>query len=282
MPSNPIKMKISPTVEKIIISHKYITMPYPKSKAQLSAIKRRSKRPVRKKTKRAILTKDQAKAVKKLIGEDIAVKDCFRDNTNLGTTMSLQGAANGNAFFSLTNTQAVVGNVAQPAERNGDDIKALNMDLRVNVTFTSIHQQSVRLMLLQFQDTASADIAQVLDATAQDANQPFNVVRGFRLRTPDCKYKILADKVITNTTNAGKVQEGSLIGRVKYCRFYHKFKDSESNMNYVEGIGQGSGPTTNSVYLYACYASPKATNGTNLPDTTAPFLSFACRQRYMK
>jgi hypothetical protein len=242
--------------------------------------RKRSKRS--KPTKHKTLTVRQASAVKKLIGEDIAVKDAFRDNTNLGTSMSLLPTAVGNAFFSLSNVSQVVGNVAQPKERNGDDIKALNMDLRCSITFTARHQQFVRLMLIQFADTASADIGQVLESVQQDGAQPMNVIRSFRFRTPDCKYKILADKVITNTPQAGPPAAGALLGNVKYCRFYHKFKDSESNMNYVEGVGQGTGPTTNAVYLYACYSSPKGTNGVNLPDTTVPYLHFACRQRYMK
>lgn len=255
-------------------------MPFTLRKRKLSALKRKLRKK-KQKPKKGQLTKQQAEAVKDMVGETIAVKDVFKDNTVLTSTMSGAYPHGGNAFFSLSNTSTVVGNNAQPAERLGDSIRALNMDLRVNLTFRSKHQQTVRLLLVQFSDAASADPAQILDATAQDANQPFNVVRGFRLRTPDAKYRIIEDKIVVHNPTSSGDQAGTIIARNKYVRIYHKFKKHEK-MNYVEGQGQGTGPTTNVVYLYACYASPRQADGTLFPDDVAPYISYGCRQRYMK
>ena len=225
------------------------------------------------------LTKTQKGALKKLVKEDVAVKDTFRDSLNLGNTFSLIPTAVGNAFFSLSNTQAVAGGNAQPSERNGDSIHALNMDLRGTVQFYAGNTQKVRLVLVQFQDIDGAAINQVFP-NAYDSSQPYLVVDGFRVRKPDIKYKILKD--ITINYDPKSAAGGSVSGIVKTFRIYHKFSDKESPMNYVTGIGQGTGPTTNVVQLFAVVGSPREQNGNALSTDSAPNISFQCRQRYMK
>ena len=225
------------------------------------------------------LTKTQKGALKKLVKEDVAVKDTFRDATNLSNTFTLIPTSVGNAFFSLTNTQQVVGNQAQPSERNGDSIHALNMDLRGTIQFYAGNTQKVRLVLVQFQDIDGAAINQVFP-NSFSAVEPYLVVDGFRVRKPDIKYKILKD--ITINYDPKSAAGGSVSGVAKSFRIYHKFSDKESPMNYVVGVGQGSGPTTNVVQLFAVVGSPREQNGTILSTDSVPNISFQCRQRYMK
>lgn len=236
------------------------------------------RRPIVKKTGHT-LSQTQKSALKKLVAEDVAVHDAFMDNTAITNTFQLMPTAVGNAFFSLSNVQTVVGNQARPAERNGDSIKALNMDLRGTVTFYAGNSQKVRLLLVQFQDIDGAAIDQVVPNTfAQD--QPFLLVDGFRVRKPDIKYKILKDITIGYDPKAAV--GGGVSSVHKSFRIYHKFSDKESSMNYVVGQGQGTGPTTNVIQLFAVVGSPRQPSGAALATDAAPYLSYQCRQRYMK
>ena len=224
------------------------------------------------------LTKTQISAVKKLVSEDIAVKDTFNDQITLTNTYALVPASpTGNAFFSLSNVQNVVGTHTQPSERSGDSIRALNMDLKIHTVFPGSKQnQRVRYLLIQWQDVDGASISQVYP-NAYDNHQPYVVIDGNRVRNPDVKYKILADRTVTyNPINDGT----NVIG--KSIRIVHKFKPNESKMSYVPGYNQGTGPQTGTVQLFAVYAYPRMVNGSTYPSLAAPHISLSCRQRYMK
>jgi hypothetical protein len=231
----------------------------------------------RKRKPAASITAAQKSALKKIISEDISVFDVAKAYTDLTTTMSRQDSdttSYNGAFFRMPKG-------TQDAARNNDSIKALNLDLRINVRFTSPHQQHARLMLVQFAVNDDVDIAEVLQTTAYSSTNPMNVFNSFKKRHPEIKYKILKDvKVTSNPMGAGASPSDTSVSRDKNIRIYHKFKDSESPMTYV--TDNNAEPVTNVTYLWACYATGKTTAGGNFTNQTAPAISFIARQRYMR
>lgn len=228
------------------------------------------------------LTKTQKQALKNLMGENIAVKDVFRDTSVLYTNYTLIPAVTGqNAFFSLSNQAVVAAGAAQPAEREGDSIKAMNVDIRGRVTFTSSCKQTVRFILVQWEEVPSSNAAgiQQIFPNVYDSYQPFLVIDSFRVRKPEAKYKILADVSVQYTP-----QRVAGLGEAvdKPIRIYHKFKEGEASMNYVPGQGSGTGPQTNCVQLFAVYAEARKPDGTQFINTAAPTWSHMTRMRYMK
>ena len=228
------------------------------------------------------LTKDQKSALKKLIGEDIAVEDVFRDNNVLTQNFTLIPASpTGHAFFSLSNTQNVVGSVAQPSQRDGDSIKAMNLDIRGRVSFHSSSKQTVRFILVQWEEVPANNAAgiQQIFPNVYDNDQPFLVIDSFRVRKPEAKYKILEDVTVRHTPTYHMGAGGAVDVPV---RIYHKFKKGEDTMNYVPGINQGTGPQTNCVQLFAVYAEARKADGTEYTNQEAPLWTHQARMRYMK
>lgn len=228
------------------------------------------------------LTKTQKQALKNLMGENIAVHDGFRDNNSLSQTFTLIPAqTTGHAFFSLSNVQNVVGSITYPAERDGDSIKAMNLDIRGRVTFHSSGKQTVRFLLVQWEEVPANNPAgiQQIFPNVYDNDQPFLVIDSFRVRKPEAKYKILQDITVRHTPTYARAAGGAVDVPV---RIYHKFKKGETTMNYVPGINQGTGPQTNCVQLFACYAEPRKGDGTEYINAEPPMWTHQCRMRYMK
>lgn len=246
---------------------------------------RRTLIPVRRTKKSAMksgLTKTQKQALKNLMGENIAVKDVFRDNAQLYQNFTLIPAVVGqNAMYSLSNVSTVAANRAQPAEREGDSIKAMNIDIRGRVTFTSSCKQTVRFILVQWDEvpTSNANGIQQIFPNTYSNDQPFLVIDSFRVRKPEAKYKILTDVTVSYTPQ----RVGGLGEAVdKPVRIYHKFKESEASMNYTPGIGTGTGPQTNCVQLFSVYAEARKADGTEFINVAPPLWSHQIRMRYMK
>lgn len=241
---------------------------------------RRSSRGTRKRKpakKKATLTVGQKSALKKMINEDIHVIQAHRDMVALSTDMtSIQPVGTyAGCFFKCNGT--VVNNIQ---ERVGESIKALNMDLRINLRFFSKHEQYVRLVLIKFDNRVGATHDQVLDAVNGDNTQPMNVIRSFYKRNPTIKAKVLKD-IVVKSAPTGLGSETGLQSRNKYVRIFHKFKDDESQMTFASKDGNLE-PQTNAIFLFAVYGTGRRTDGTAFSDNPQPAISYHCRERYMK
>ena len=235
----------------------------------------------RKKKNVGQLTKLEAKYVKDIINEEKEYKDIAHAMTDLSTTLaSVQpdGDAAG-PFFTLNGEATVDGAaVTVPAERDGDSVTPLTLDLRVAINFASPHEQFVRLILVSFGDDDGRSGAQILNNTAQTTTNPMRVIQSFRKMNPDIKFNVLEQVTVSSKPNsmAGDETTGS---RTRLVRFFHKFGKG-SKMNYAGTANEE--PDTNAIYLYAVYAQGRLTAGGNYANTVAPSIAYTARQRYIR
>jgi len=240
--------------------------------------------------KRETLTGSQKEALKKMISEEIRVVDAGLLQVGMSRTLTRidTPAAGGIGYTGALYSLAASTESADPLSRNGDSIRALNFDLRICVTFNAAHQQIVRLMVVQFDDSQGVAPASLLEDVGNAGfpnEQPLGLIQSYYKRNPTSgKFRIIADLTMKSDNNplpfsaAGPAVTMAPGTVNKFTRVFHKFKESHSRMEYPSNtLGQ---PVTNPVFIFAGYAQATDANGNQLQDR-APLISWKVRQRFM-
>lgn len=223
-----------------------------------SIVRKRSAKPVRP------FTTGQVKALKEVVKQAGGTFTDSRITATLSTTMAAYAGVGGTSFFKLA---------AGDSEdtREGDSISAQSLNIRGTLRSGSDFDTTVRLMLVQYVNSAGASIDEVLDhhvPLTANYTDPNIVINSFRKLHPEIKYRVLANKTITLKAGANATPL-----TVRDFRISHKFTKAQASMNYEDGTS--AGPKTNSVWLYACYAKQSSSH-------VAPDIEYQVRGKFIR